>query len=65
MYPEYRWSEHIREHEEARHRSNSKVCDKGGPCSSTASVDEVGEEMNLLPYLALNEVFIGESLSSR
>lgn len=47
-YPEYRYWEHVREHE-VHHKERE------------------GEHMPLrvLPILALNEVFIGESLSAR
>ena len=48
-YPEYRYWEHVREHE--THNLSSRQGEEFPPY--------------VLPVLALNEVFIGESLSAR
>lgn len=77
MYPEYRWTEHVRENEDVRLRSKSRLKAKssigaGTPDSNSPVMPSIldslattnGPRRNL-PYLALNEVFIGESLSSR
>lgn len=49
LYPEHRFTEHVQEHENCRNH-----------------VQVTGEEIKrVLPVLALNEVFVGESLSSR
>ena len=50
MFPEHRFVEHIAENEQERHPRN---------ISSNTPPPRV------LPVLALNEVFVGESLSSR
>ncbi len=128
MYPEYRWSEHVREHEESRLRSHSALVRRtsvgvaSAAASGSASASGCGSrlprvgvdrdpqpllvrcgrrsargcgmatrsdtanahaappeqrlangrscslgsaESEQLPFLALNDVFIGESLSSR
>ncbi|VDP01995.1 unnamed protein product [Soboliphyme baturini] len=74
MYPEYRWAEHVREQEDARFRSH--VLKPATDCSSldmsnreevflSSELDGLVEPSNVLPFLALNDVYIGESLSSR
>jgi len=82
MYPEYRWSEHVREHEDSRLRKRSfaksprnsiSIDGSSTPITPTAlltsnpfsSVSAADEQCRTLPFLALNEVYIGESLSSR
>lgn len=49
QYPEHRFTEHVQEHE-LFHKGSSMPCK---------------ESRRVLPVLALNEVFMGESLSSR
>ncbi|KFD56596.1 hypothetical protein M514_02700 [Trichuris suis] len=67
MYPEYRWSDHVREYEDVRLRSLvlSRAAQSAARPSSGPSGNFVPSFERLLPYLALNDVFIGESLSSR
>ncbi|OUC49037.1 hypothetical protein D917_05768 [Trichinella nativa] len=63
-YPEYRWADHMQEHESSRlgtENSVSTVYDNHSDCPN----DHVGHHARVLPYLALNDIFIGESLSSR
>uniref|UniRef100_A0A915JJX5 NAD(+) kinase n=1 Tax=Romanomermis culicivorax TaxID=13658 RepID=A0A915JJX5_ROMCU len=70
IYPEYRWSEHVREYEDVRNRlkTHFKGCTPlyGRAFKRRArSVSPSQSTKRVLPFLALNEVFIGESLSSR
>lgn len=53
LHPEFRWVEHLKEHEEPSDANAVKA-------ATEAQVLE-----RRLPFLALNEVYIGESLSSR
>lgn len=78
MYPEYRWAEHVREYEDMRTRlkghfkgaSNLSLAKSGESSRSPSLASSTRRSSSqacelVLPYLALNEVFIGESLSSR
>jgi len=62
LFPEHRFWEHVKENEQNVGSSG----DEGGQGAEadTASVED-DQTLKSLPVLALNEVFIGESLSAR
>lgn len=68
FYPEHRWLEYVKENEDNLTRKKSRTSkDELGnqDLSQQASNSSGVKTEHLLPHLALNEVFIGESVSSR